>query len=220
MSASEANTWIPLPLRKLGGRALASALNRVLALDPESQAALAKLEGRRLAMRLCGPEITFAIAVREGRLEVGPPDARDAVDPNAKSDLHVSATPGAVLSLLAPRADDALPPGKIEIAGDAELARRVEKLARGFAPDFEAAIVSVLGEIAGVPIARALREATRWLQTGARHFGEDAADWLRDEARLVVPRGELDDFLDGVDALRERVERLAARVQRLAERHA
>ncbi|TNY24900.1 hypothetical protein BV497_16755, partial [Fulvimonas soli] len=52
----------------------------------------------------------------------------------------------------------------------------------------------------------------------AAHLSEDAADWLRDEARLAVPRGEVDDFLDGVDALRERSERLEARLARLEAR--
>jgi len=64
-------------------------------------------------------------------------------------------------------------------------------------------------------IARALRDATRRLRTGARHASADTADWLRDEARLVIPRGELDDFLDDVDRLRERAERLQVRVNRL-----
>jgi ubiquinone biosynthesis protein UbiJ len=108
-----------------------------------------------------------------------------------------------------------LPPGKVEIAGDAELARRIEKLAREFAPDFEAAFARVFGEVAGVAIARALRQATRWLRARAEHAGADAIDWLRDEARLIVPRAELDDFLDEVDALRDRAERLAVRVSRL-----
>ena len=76
------------------------------------------------------------------------------------------------------------------------------------------------GEIFGFAIARALRDATHWLRTRAEHAGADSADWLRDEARLVVPRGELDDFLDEVDTLRERGERLQARVERLRGRAA
>ena len=211
-----ANHWLPRPLRRLGGRALERALNRVVALDPETCAALAKLEGRRIGVHLQSAELAFDLAVRNGALHVEPPhDAEAHESVQAKPDLRVTATPFSLLALAVPREGDTLPPGKVEIAGDAELARRLEKLAREFAPDLEAAFARTFGEVMGVAIARALREATRRLRTGARHASADTADWLRDEVRLVVPRGELDDFLDDVDRLRERAERLQVRVNRL-----
>lgn len=211
MNATAANAWMPRPLRRLAGRALERTLARVVALDPEMHSALARLEDRRIGVHLQGAELAFDIAVRNGALRVEPP----STDDTTRTDLRVAATPFSLLALAIPREGDTLPPGKVEIAGDAELARRVEKLAREFAPDMEAAFARTFGEVVGVMIARALREATRALRTGARHASDDAADWLRDEARLVVPRGELDDFLDEVDRLRERAERLQVRVQRL-----
>lgn len=213
MNATAANAWMPRPLRRLAGRALERALNRVIVLDPETPAALAKLEGRRIGVHLQGAELAFDIAVQQGVLRIEPP-----VQDGAKADLRVAATPFSLLALAMPREGDTLPPGKVEIAGDAELARRLERLAREFAPDMEAAFARTFGEVAGVAIARALREATRRMRTGARHAAADTADWLRDEARLAVPRGELDDFLDDVDRVRERAERLQVRVQRLRGR--
>jgi ubiquinone biosynthesis protein UbiJ len=213
MNATAANAWMPRPLRRLAGRALERALNRVIVLDPETPAALAKLEGRRIGVHLQGAELAFDIAVQQGALRIEPP-----VQDGAKADLRVAATPFSLLALAMPREGDALPPGKVEIAGDAELARRLERLAREFAPDMEAAFARTFGEVAGVAIARALREATRRMRAGARHAAADTADWLRDEARLAVPRGELDDFLDDVDRVRERAERLQVRVQRLRGR--
>jgi ubiquinone biosynthesis protein UbiJ len=217
MDQTVANTWMPKPLRRLAGRALERAFNRAVKLDPEMRVALARLDGRRIGVHLRGAGIAFDIAVQQGALRVEPP--RSDEDPQGKADLRVAATPGAFLAIALSRGGET-PPGKMEIAGDAELARRVEKLAREFAPDFEAAFAGVFGEVMGVAIARALRQATQWFRQGAQHAAQDSADWLRDEARLVVPRGELDDFLDGVDALRERVERLNARVNGLRERRA
>ncbi|MGN6313309.1 MAG: ubiquinone biosynthesis accessory factor UbiJ [Rhodanobacteraceae bacterium] len=216
MNATAANAWMPRPLRRLAGRALQAALAHVVGLDPEMPAALARLEGRRIGVHLQGAELAFDIAVHEGALRIESPLQDEA----ARTDLRVTATPFSLLALAMPREGDTLPPGKVEIAGDAELARRVEKLAREFAPDMEAAFARTFGEVVGVAIARALRETTRALRTGARHASDDAADWLRDEARLVVPRGELDAFLDEVDRLRERAERLQVRVARLRGRAA
>lgn len=217
MDSTAANAWMPKPLRRLVGSVLERAFNHAVKLDPETQAALGKLDGRRIGVHLRGAEIAFDVAVRQGALRVEPP--RSEGDPQGRTDLRVAATPGALLAIaLSPGGET--PPGKVDIAGDAELARRVEKLAREFAPDFEAAFANVFGEVAGVAIARALRGAKQWASRGAQNAAQDSADWLRDEARLVVPRGELDDFLDDVDALRERVERLNARVNGLRERSA
>jgi len=224
MSPVQTNGWIPPPLRKLGGRMLADALNRVVKLDPDTQTALAQLETRRIGVHLRGPDIAFDVAVHDGALSIEPPqqgaasargDAGTGDEVNPKPDLRVSASPFSLFAMALPRDGDTLPPGKVEIAGDAELARRLEKLAREFTPDMEAAFARVFGEVIGVAIAHGLRDATRWLHIGAQHAVADSVDWLRDEARLAVPRGELDDFLDEVDGLRERAERLQARVRRL-----
>lgn len=214
MDAPSLNAWLPRRLRRLAGRSLETALNRALGLDPDARASLTNLEGRRIGVQLRGPELGFDIAVRDGALRVEPPQS-EAGTATQKPDLRVAVTPGALLAMAISRAEGTLPPGKVEIAGDAELARRMEKLARDFAPDFEAAFTRIFGEVLGVPIAHALREATHWLRESVDHAGTDTADWLRDDARLAIPRGEMDDFLDDVDALRERTERLGARVRRL-----
>jgi ubiquinone biosynthesis protein UbiJ len=216
MPDREPNAWIPHPLRKLGGLALTLALNRLVALDPDTREAIGKLEGRRIGVHLRGPEIAFSIAARNSTLQIEPPP--NAADDGNANDFEVNATPGSLLAMALDRGGDARPAGKVEIAGDAELARRVQKLARDYKPDFEAAFATVFGEVAGTAIARALHDAVKRAGQGAQHFRDDGIDWLRDEARLTVPHAEMNAFLDDVDALRERTDRLAARIQRLGNK--
>jgi len=197
-------------LRKLAGRALETALNHTLSLDPETQQKLLALNGRRVQLHLRGPEIALAITVNDGKLRVGPP--------GEDSQLKVAATPGSLLAMMFRRNDDGIAPGKVEIAGDAELARRLEKLASTFAPDFEEAFARSFGDVLGVPLARAVRKGLAHARESGVHFSEDAADWVRDEARLTPAPGEVETLLDDVDSLRERSERLESRVQRLARR--
>jgi len=213
MPEREPNAWIPHPLRKLGGLALTLALNRLVALDPETRAAIGRLEGRRIGVYLRGPEVAFALAARNSTLQIEPPP--DVGRDGSVSDFEVRATPGSLLAMVLGGDDDARPPGRVEIAGDAELARQVQKLAREYRPDFEAAFAAVFGDVVGTTIARALRDAAKWAGEGARHFRDDTIDWLRDEARITVPHPEMNAFLDDVDDLRERTERLAARIARL-----
>jgi ubiquinone biosynthesis accessory factor UbiJ len=210
MNAATPNSWLPQPLRKLAGRALETALNHTLSLDPDTQQRLAALNGRSVQLHLRGPELALAVSVDEARLKVGPPQG--------DSQLKVAATPGSLLAMLFRRDDDGIAPGKVEIAGDAELARRLEKLASKFAPDFEEAFARSFGDVLGVPLARAVRKGLAHARETASHLTEDSADWLRDEARVAMAPGEVEGFLDGVDDVRERSERLEARVQRLMQR--
>lgn len=212
MTDSAPNAWLPAPLRKLAGHALETALNHALALDPDTQRKLAALDGRRVQLTLSGPQLALAIAVADGRLQVEPPD-----DDGAASALRVAATPASLIAMALHRGDEAAP-GKVEIAGDADLARRLQKLASGFAPDFEAAFARAFGDVLGVPLARAVRRALTHAKTSAEHLVDDGAAWLRDESRVALAPGEVEAFLDGVDALRERGERLEARVARLLAR--
>jgi ubiquinone biosynthesis protein UbiJ len=209
MNAATPNSWLPQPLRKLAGRALETALNHILSLDPDTQQRLTALDGRSMQLHLRGPEIALTVTVDDAQLKVGPPQD--------DSQLKVAATPGSLLAMMFRRDDDGIAPGKVEIAGDAELARRLEKLAGKFAPDFEEAFARSFGDVLGVPLAKAVRKGLAHARETAGHLTEDTADWLRDEARVAMAPGEVEGFLDGVDALRERSERLESRVQRLLQ---
>lgn len=209
MTDTTAHALLPRPLRVLAGRALETALNRAVALDPETRESLKAMQGHRVNLHLRGPELALVIAVHDSRLKVEPPDE------GVEASLRVSASPGGLLGMALRAGSDTVAPGKVTIAGDAELARRLEKLARGYAPDFEEAFARTFGDVLGVPLARALRRALSHVHDSGRHAVEDGADWLREESRLAVSAAEMDGFLDDVDALRERAERLEARFNRL-----
>ena len=214
MSDASAPTRTRNPVLDTLGRALEGVLNRVIALDPDTQARIAALDGRAVTLDLAGalPAArgpALRIAVSGDRLQVGPAF-------EGASALRVAATPGSLLAMALARARDGeLPPGKLEIAGDAELARRLEQIATRFAPDLDEAFARAFGDVIGFQLARALRRALAWSQRSATSFARDAAEFLTEEGRDLVARAELDSFLDEVDALRDRGDRLAARIARL-----
>ena len=57
-------------LKPLAGRALEQGLSRLLALDPETAAALRPLEGRRIGLALEAPPGALDIRVEDGALRV------------------------------------------------------------------------------------------------------------------------------------------------------
>ena len=197
------------------GKALELALNRALALDAETPAALRGLDGQRVALTLTSPPLALEIRVDGEVLRVGPRDAQREPDLGVRSTL--AGLLGQLPHLLggASRRDDAPPIGKLRIEGDAELARRLQKLARDFDPDWQLPFVRVFGEIAGVQIAKTLAAGLRQAQVVAVNLAETAAEYVTEESRDVVPRAELEAFHDDVDALRDDVERIAAKLARL-----
>lgn len=197
-------------LKPFAGRALEAALNRALALDPDTRAALAPLEGRRIQLTLESPPLALEIRVGGGELQVGP------VSEIHEADLAVRSSLGGLLSQLPfLRRDQGAPVGKVRISGDAELARRLQQLADRYDPDWQQPFTTVFGEVIGVQVAQAARAALRQARDGAQRLAENTAEFLTEESRDVVGRAELNAFHDDVDSLRDGVERLAARVQRL-----
>lgn len=198
-------------LKPIAGRALEIALAQLLALDPDTRAGLAALEGRRIELELDAPALALSIRVDDGRLRVGPP-TRDA-----EPDLGVRASIGGLLGQLPFFRNSASPPlGKLRINGDADLAQALQKLARDFDPDWDKPFADALGPIMGPQVGRVFREGLRTGQRVAGNLARDAAEYVTEESRDVVARAELDAFNDDVDAVRDRAERLAARVARLA----
>ena len=96
------------------GKALELALNRALALDAETQAALRGLDGQRVALTLTSPPLALEIRVDGEALRVGPRDAQREPDLGVRSTL--AGLLGQLPHLLggASRRDDAPPIGRME----------------------------------------------------------------------------------------------------------
>lgn len=197
-------------LKPLAGRLLEAALNRALALDPDTRAALLALDGQRVRLDLESPPLALELAVQGEALRVGPPS-------ESEPDLAVRAGIGALLSALPflKPSGSAAPVGKVRISGDAELARRLQKLAEGFDPDWERPFVEAFGPLLGPQLAKALRSALREARHQASHFARATVEYLTEESRDLVPYAEQQAFAEDVDTLRDAVERLAARIDRL-----
>lgn len=202
----------PNPVLKVLGRGLESALNHALGLDTETRDALAVLDGRALSIEFKGTGLAMRLAVDGQRLVVGPAFVGD-------SQLRVKATPASLLGLAFARlrgdGEAAIPPGQVEIAGDAELARRLERLATRFEPDIDEVFARAFGDVIGFQIARGFRRAIGLARRSASALVRDTADYLVEERRDLIAKPEMEQFLDEVDELRERADRFEARFRRL-----
>lgn len=180
--------------------------SRGLALDPDLKRKLRPLEGRSMGVTLDGPGLSVTLSVTDRSLA-----ARPGLDDGASA--VVRASPGAFLALAASGGASAV--GRLTIDGDAETARRFQAFFRSLDPDWEEALTSILGDVAGFQASRLLRQGARWLREAGESLSEQASEYVREESRQLVTRPEMESFLDDVDDLRDDAERLLQRADRI-----
>jgi ubiquinone biosynthesis protein UbiJ len=203
-------TDTPFDWKPIAGRTLEAALNRALALDPDTRAALAPLDSRSIELTIDTPPLALQLRVEGERLVVGP------VDASREPDLAVRSTLAGLLAQLPfLKRDDAPAVGRMRVSGDAELARHLQRLAGRFDPDWQQPFASVFGDVLGVQVANAFASALKQARATASALAESAAEYVTEESRDVIGRDELNAFHDDVDAIRDDVERIAARIARL-----
>lgn len=198
-------------LKPIAGRVLQEALNRLLALDANSLQKLDALENRRIELHLQAPDIALAVEVRKQQLFVGPVNETQEPDISLKSKLS-----GILQSLpLFAKGQSAV--GAMRISGDVELARLLQNLVKEYDPDWQEPFDKALGPVLGPQAAKLIREGLRQAKISAETFMQTGAEYVTEEARVVISKAELDDFNSQVDGIRQRGDRLQARVAHLLQ---
>ena len=134
------------------------------------------------------------------------------------SDATLSGTPIALAALAGPRAEGAVRGGGVRIEGDAEVAEKFRDLLTHARPDFEEELARVVGDVAARNIANLARGVLDFGRRTARSLAGSVSEYLQEEGRDVPNRTELEEFLAGVDRIRDDVERAEARLARLEAR--
>ncbi len=198
-------------LKPMAGRVLQEALNKLVALDAASVEKLSALDGRRIELHLQAPDIALAVEVHQQQLHVGPVNSAQEPDISFKSKLS------GILQSLPMFAQGKSAVGAMRISGDVELARLLQNLVKEFDPDWQEPFVKTLGPVFGPQVAKLIREGLRSAKTGAENFMQTGAEYVTEEARVVISKSELDDFNAHVDKIRQRGDRLQARVSQLMQ---
>jgi ubiquinone biosynthesis accessory factor UbiJ len=188
---------------------LENLLNRGLPRSLRAREICAELSGRSLALAV--PHIA--------RLRLVSTGVTLAVSFNAEpADAMLSGGPLALLALLGDSALPVLQRGQVAISGDAEIADRFRELLELLRPDLEEELSLLLGDVPAHQLARLARGGAAWGAKAAGTAVTNLAEFLAHESADLVSRNEGEQFLRGVEALREGVDRLQARFERLAGR--
>lgn len=186
--------------------ALENALNRGLPLSPRAQTLCADLAGKKLAIAV--PDVARVLVESTGemlRITRG----------DAAADAEIVGGPLGLLALGGDAPQAALQRKGVEIHGDTQVAEAFRELGMLLRPDLEDALARVVGDVPAHQVGHFARLAFSW---GRRAVGTtllNFSEYFAHESRDLVPRNEGEQFLRGVDTLREDVDRLEARLDLL-----
>jgi ubiquinone biosynthesis accessory factor UbiJ len=206
---------------------LENVLNRGLPRSPRAQRLCAELAGRRVAIviglptdsaaaaPLRQPAVLRQVLVESTGLSLKLTSPTTETLAAAPADATVTGGPFSLLALSGPAPEAVLQRGDVRIDGDAELAEKFRELALLLRPDLEEELSLVLGDVPAHQMGRFVRTALGWTRKAAATTVRNVAEYLGHEQRDLIPRSEAEQFLRGVDTLREDVDRLAARIDLL-----
>jgi len=195
------------PLPGMMAAAIEFVLARAASLDAEAAAKLEPLAGRWLKFALEGLQIDLWMTVEGERIRVlAEPEAQDTTP-----DTEIAGAPGALLAMALPGFGSS---SGVRIEGDARLAQQFQQAVKALDPDLEKGLTDYFGDLLGPQMYRVVSEALDFARDTTTTGGEQISRWLREESRFVPAPGEWQEFRDGVDRLREAVDRLESRVRR------
>jgi ubiquinone biosynthesis protein UbiJ len=191
---------------------LENLLNRGLPRSPRARQLCKELEGRRVGVEVSG----FTRLLVESTGET----LRVTRDVAAGAEAELIGRPVSLMALAGPEPEAVLQRGGVQIRGDAELAQKFRELALLLRPDLEEELSQAIGDVPAHQIGRFARAAFAWTQKAASTTVRNVAEYLAHERQHLVPRAEGEQFLKGVDAVRENVDRLEARIELVAKQRA
>lgn len=191
--------------------ALEAAVNRYLGLDPDAKRKIAELHGRVVGVELSGIGTLYLVPGPEG-LQIttqheGEPDC--TLQGSALDLIRMSRSEDSAEHLFA---------GRVSIAGDSELGHRFGKILGAMDIDWEEQLSRITGDVVAHEMGKGARAMVNWGRVTADTAGKNLQEYLQEEVRLLPTRYEAEEFLTGVDTLRDDVERLQTRVERMRGR--
>jgi ubiquinone biosynthesis protein UbiJ len=197
------------PLPGILAGLLEGAVNRVLALDENTPARLRRLSGRHLQLDIAGSGITLFFSFDDRRVRV-----RTRLD--SAPDTVISGSPQALFAMAVPDGANGWQSGdsRVNITGDANLARDLERLFSQLDPDWEGSLSRVFGDVLGYQVSAGLRNGARQARAAAGEAGEMVDDYLRSGQAPVVHASEFAAFGKSLDELESTLQRIEDRLDR------
>lgn len=182
------------------------ALNAALDQDPETKDKLDQFEQRSIAVNIndLGHVITMTVIDLQIHLAANTDEAADlTITSNALTLAKLGSDPDSLFS------------ADIDINGDVQFAKQLRDLLDGFDFDWEAQLAKITSDTLAYPIAHGIRQFSGWAKNTHQSMQQNTAEYLREEARILPDKSQINEYMSNIDILRADLDRLEARINRL-----
>lgn len=188
---------------------LQELINRALRLDPDTLHRLGDMDGKVICVRV-GASEPVAVFILPSEAGVRLHSAYDG-----KPDVTIAGDVPVFARLMWGRPASGAVAGELQISGDIELGQRFQGVLNEIDIDWEEGASAYVGDVAAHALGRAVREMRAGTRQAAATIGQDIAEYLQEESRVLATHERVESFLKAVDELRGDVDRLEKRLQRL-----
>lgn len=193
-------------------QAIQSALNRYLALDPESNARLHALNNTFVTVELQGIPFIFQLQFMDARIHIvtddfNPPNT--TIKGKPISLLHMSFTKENRKRFFEEG---------VVIEGDINLGMQVIRLFDELEIDWEEHVSAYIGDIPAHEINRVFQRIKQFGKRLNDSFIQSTNEYIHEEKPIFPAREALNDFFQDIDTLRMDTDRLEARIDLLNKR--
>lgn len=191
---------------------LQKALNRYLALDPESKNRLALLHGKSVQLEITGMNLQFQLQFADDKIL-----CTDNLTTPAHT--HIQSTPLSLLRMINAEGDRTqFFAGDVHISGDLELAQQMVDVFDELEIDWEEYLSRWIGDVPAHQMKNLSRQLKHFHQRFSDILSQNINEYVHEEINLFPPAEALQDFFTEVDELRMDVDRVAQRIERLKEK--
>ena len=190
-------------------RPAARMINRSIRETTPARELCKELDGTLAAIRVRDTALALYFRVEDGELIVA---GRDDNEP----DIVITGSLFALARLAQSGDEDAIRNGAVELTGDAGRAARFQRLLGYAKPDFEEELAGVVGDTVAHQVGRAARGIRAWTLEMRATTRDNVREYLQEESRDLPSRYEVERLSQGVNTLRDDVDRLEARINRYA----
>lgn len=194
-----------LPMMK----AIEVAFNNYVSLDPDSSPYIKPLVGKVVQIDVAGLALRVVLVFNEQRVEV-------CDEFGAEADVVIRGAPVSLAAVASGRTG--LMQSGVIIEGEIETAKRFSKLLERIDIDWEEQVATIAGDQSAHALGRLRDGTSRWVHQFQAGMERNVAAYLRDETRYLPHQWEIDEFIDDVDNLRDRVDRLLEKVRAMSDR--
>lgn len=198
------------PLPGILAALLEGAVNRILSMDDGSPERLQRLAGRLLQLDIEGIGITLYFAFTERRVNV-------TIRSETEADTVISGSPAALFSMAAPEGAGNWGTGdsRVNITGDANLARDLERLFSQLDPDWEGSLSRLFGDVWGHQVASGLRSGAKRARETAGSASEMVDEYINSGRGPVVNANEFSEFSQAVGDIGAAANRIEEQLEKL-----